>query len=91
MRTILETSKELDRLQDGHAGVTLDESGVKEKRAAFEGTKVGGKIVMFEGGSHNPSLLINYRNHHISVPLSREEIIVLQQHFMDLLRVGKVA
>ncbi|PCI03883.1 MAG: hypothetical protein COB78_05880 [Hyphomicrobiales bacterium] len=92
MKTITKANEELDRLQKGHIGVALDGdgAGVKEKKAIFDSTKIGGKIVMLEGGSHNPSLLINYQNHHISVPLSRKDIVGLQEKFMGLLRVGAV-
>lgn len=81
----------LDQLDDD-AGIV---SHVKMSRGAkiglFNATKQAGKLVMFEGGAHNPALLINLEEeHHIKVPLSRADIAALCHHFIDLLVEGDV-
>lgn len=61
-----------------------------DRQQLFEDTKLTGKLVMLEGKSNTPSLLINGGGRHISVPLSRSEITSLMNHFITLLSKGEV-
>ena len=84
MTTISNAIERLDPSSKHHNGPN-NHNDVDQRREDFEATKQAGKLVMFEGGASNPSLLINCENRHVSVSLSRREIAGLAVHFIQIL------
>jgi len=89
MTSIPQALEQLDDDADVGKGAGMSRGA---KIGLFNATKQTGKLVMFEGDADSPSLLINFRQEeHISVALSRAEIVALTHHFINILAEGDVA